>query len=366
MPMSPTASEPLLATDTTARPERPRRLDLDVLRLVGILVIMLAHADPPRWLFQLRNFGTPLLIVASALTHAHLFAHRPLHVEAFLRKRLLRLILPAWVFLTFLFLTFAAFSLLTDTAYPFSIKAIAGSYLLYEGIGYVWIFRIYLVLALFTPIGLCLVQAVPRKRHYFALLIGCYALYEVAMAVWHPAGPGHEQSAVDRLILANIPYGLLFFYGLRLGELRARTVLIASAVVFVGFLAMAWGKAGAAGGFVDTQHFKYPPRLYYLAYAFVATNLLVLACRHLTSRHLPRGAIVWLSTHSLWVYLWHIFALQCWRQVFPLPRGDLALSLVQLAFILGLSVAATWLQCWLIRRFVDPQPRLAPVRSVLA
>jgi len=58
---------------------RERDTSLDLMRFLGVLVLMLAHAEPPGWLFQLRNFGTPLLIVASAATYAVIYRDKTLH-----------------------------------------------------------------------------------------------------------------------------------------------------------------------------------------------------------------------------------------------------------------------------------------------
>ncbi len=55
-----------------------RRQGVDLIRFVGVAIIMVAHAGPPDWLFHVRNFGTPLLIVASGLTYTTIYRERPL------------------------------------------------------------------------------------------------------------------------------------------------------------------------------------------------------------------------------------------------------------------------------------------------
>ena len=105
---------------------RNREVSYDLLRVIGILVIMIAHADPPLWLFQLRNFGTPILIVTSALTHAYIYRDRTLTVIPFYKKRMSRLIFPAWIFLTFFFLIYIVFSRISGGVYPFNWNTILG------------------------------------------------------------------------------------------------------------------------------------------------------------------------------------------------------------------------------------------------
>ena len=81
--------------------EKKRNVKLDFIRFAGVLVIMMAHSDPPGWISQLRNFGTPLLILGSALTYASIYKDKIINRSSFLKKRLKRLVLPAWIFLTF-------------------------------------------------------------------------------------------------------------------------------------------------------------------------------------------------------------------------------------------------------------------------
>ena len=119
---------------------RNREVSYDLLRVIGILVIIIAHADPPLWFFQLRNFGTPLLIITSALTHAYIYKERPLAILPFYKKRMSRLIFPAWIFLSFFFLLYILFSKIIGVDYPFSRENILLSFTFYSGIGFVWIF----------------------------------------------------------------------------------------------------------------------------------------------------------------------------------------------------------------------------------
>ena len=96
-----------------------RDVRLDLMRFLGVLIIMIAHAGPSFWLFQLRNFGTPLLIVTSALTYAEIYSVRKLDLKTFYRKRLTRLIIPAWIFLTLFFVSFGIASVVLHKEYPF-------------------------------------------------------------------------------------------------------------------------------------------------------------------------------------------------------------------------------------------------------
>ena len=43
-----------------------RRIDLDILKVIGLLCIIFAHANPPDILFRIRNFDVVLMILISA------------------------------------------------------------------------------------------------------------------------------------------------------------------------------------------------------------------------------------------------------------------------------------------------------------
>ncbi len=160
---------------------KARIIHLDLMRFLGVLIIMVAHANPPQWLFQLRNFGTPLLIVASALTHAYIYSTRELSLISFYKKRLFRLIVPAWTFLAFFFVAFFLAGKALNEGFPFTVSKIVSSFTFYKGIGYVWIFKVYIFLALITPAAIKIRNSKMSDAKYFLSLLGLYLVYELVL-----------------------------------------------------------------------------------------------------------------------------------------------------------------------------------------
>ena len=196
-----------------------RSVNLDLLRIIGVLIIMMAHASPPEWLFQLRNFGTPLLIVASALTYSAIFVNRTPQIKPFYKKRLMRLVLPAWVFVSFFFVFFLALSYMLGVEYPFTIKQIIKTYLLYDGIGFVWIFKVYIILALITPLALKIMKLPVSNTLYYLVLCVLYLMYEVLLATTVPFLSGLLLKLLNNTVFIIIPYAILYAYGMRLSRL---------------------------------------------------------------------------------------------------------------------------------------------------
>jgi len=328
-----------------------RNLNFDVMRLLGVLLIVIAHASPPEWLFQLRNFGTPLLIVASALTYSVIYANKAMDVSAFYKKRLSRLIIPAWIFLSFFFAAFMAASRLLDFPYPFSLHEIIFSFNFMSGIGFVWILKVYIILALITPITLELNKRISSNKLYFFLLATVYLAYEACVYVAAFYLSGGIEKLFNLVIFVAASYSILYLYGYRLIRLKTRDVVIASTASLLIFLMLMGYKFHQNGSFIETQGFKYPPTLYYLSYAFFALNAVYLMCIRLkldNSKWTP--TIVWLSSKSLWIYLWHIMGYYIWEFTMVKPEGDFVLSLAKTVFLLAFGIVFTLLQSRLIAK----------------
>lgn len=294
-----------------------RNFSLDFMRFLGVLVIIYAHTHPPDWIDQIRNFGTPLLIVASAATYAYIYRSRSLDVPKFLKKRVYRLLIPLWVFLTFYFGSIALLSLVINKPYPYETDTIFESYILHDGIGYVWIFKVYLYLAFLTPPLLAFYRNTRSDLRYYGILLMVFALYSVLCLYYERSMSEADYNLFSQYVLTILPYGVLYCYGLRLHTLRKQTILIVA--LLSGFLCglMAVYLYQTTGDWVPTQEYKYPPQLYYLSYALLWINLIYLFAYSRIVKNIPTTIMQWLSGNSLWIYLWHIFAINVWDRIIP-------------------------------------------------
>lgn len=336
-----------------------RNLKFDLIRFTGVLVIMIAHSNPPGWLFQLRNFGTPLLILGSALTYGYIYRFKSIDPVPFFKKRLARLTFPAWAFLSFFFLFFWVASLLLDKDFPFSIYTIVSSFDFYDGIGFVWILKVYMILALMTPFCLRTSKSTISNRKYFIYLTVIYILYElIARAFFMTAINDSIKELTSEYILVVIPYSVLYLYGMRLHLLKDQTVRIIIIVSFLIFLGLATWKYIIYGHFIPTQKFKYPPTLYYLSYAFFCINLLYYFITKFVQLKNERliQLITWLSSYSLWIYLWHIMAYYIWDFLIAdyTDRFDnrFLVFCINTTFLLSFGILMTHLQTSRVNKLV--------------
>lgn len=337
--------------------DNERSPSIDFLRFFGAIVVMLAHTDPPAWLFQLRNFGTPLLIVVAALSAAVVYRDRPPRAWEFLKRRTLKLTVSPWVFLSIFFGVAFAYSAFRGNPFPYSADMVFSSFTFSSGIGYVWIFKVYLIIALLTPGLLRYKTAVKNQRTYFLILLASYVACELLTVLIHRVV--HAPTLLnlfDDTLLTVVPYAILFAYGLQLGELAEWQIATTSLGSLLVFVAMSALKFRAEGHFVPTQLFKYPPTLYYLSYAFFCLNALYLFAKSAVVARVPARPVAWLSRNLLWIYLWHIMGISVWGMLLGPPHGRLGMTLLMLLFVIGFAVSVTWLQKRVVARLLPQAP----------
>ncbi|MGY5451687.1 acyltransferase family protein [Agarivorans sp. MS3-6] len=284
-----------------------RDYKIDLFRVLGVLIIMVAHSHPPGVVFQIRNFGTPLLIVASALATLCIYPNGVNDIWVFYKKRFLSLVVPAWKFLVLFFLFFLFWSAISREEYPFSISEIVETFAFYEGIGFFWIFKVYLLLAVITPFSLRFSKSGVSNFSYYLIILLSYIFYEATLMVLERVLSDQVWMVLGKTIFIVFPYSLIFLLALRLERLSSKSIVVAS-MIFLSFFIFVVTKVYVQDGILlPTQVYKYPPRAYYLAYAlFCILSLYIIVFRSRSSCFLENRFITWVSKNSLDIYLFHI------------------------------------------------------------
>ena len=91
--------------------------------------------------------------------------------------------------------------------------------------------------------------------------------------------------------------------------MKKRTKLIIALVSFIVFIFLAVYYRSTLGSFQLVQIAKYPPRIYYLSYGIGCSFALLILCEKKKLEIYDNKVIRFISAHSLWIYLWHIFVL---------------------------------------------------------
>jgi fucose 4-O-acetylase-like acetyltransferase len=273
------------------------------MRSIAILLIMLAHVMPPNALFQVRNFDVP--IMALLLGGSFVLSYKKQGYFSYVLKRFKRLVIPAWIFLTIFLVIVFIYDKVTRNAF-FSFDDIKCSFLLIQGIGYVWIIRVFFLIAVLSP----LLYLIATKVKFIGVKLVVMSALFVAQTYL---------IKLENLLFAKQPEtNLKFFFSITFGyailALAGMWVIkqrvwenVATALYFAVVLAL----TNHGQGLMAMQTNKYPPAVFFLSYGgLMATVLLLLfsipKLKQLVEKvKFPK----WISTNSLNLYYWHIFAI---------------------------------------------------------
>ncbi len=310
---------------------------IDILRFLGLAMIILAHIGPPDILFQLRNFDVPLMLMVSGMSFGLSYTGKVSYLT-YIWKRVKRLLFPVWLFLTIYFIVLFLFA--PDSS-EIQANTIFRYYKLDNGIGYVWIFRVFLLVALVSPLIYLYHKKIDSHFRYLLMLALFFALYELLRYVSLPYiqwGTGRNVSLITHYL---IPYSILFALGLRIPLLTKRQVLYISIINLALLILIGLGLFLAYGEFIPTIKFKYPPSIYYFSYAvFVSCLLWVysLPIEKILEKIKLTRLIFFISHNTIWIYLWHIPFIKILQMNFALKY----------IVIFSISVTIVYCQVWFV------------------
>ena len=202
---------------------------IDVLRGIGLLCIILAHVGPPGILFQIRNFDVPLMVlVAGSSCVVSLHNRKKFEYFKYVKNRFVRLVIPAWIFLlTFFIFAFFA-SLVLNKPFPFTVRSVISSFLLLSGIGYVWIIRVFFIVALIAPFTMYLYKLkINKSKYIYMMMFVIYFLYEILIRIDPDLGL-FGNFLLKQVVYMAVPYGIIFIIGTRMYEASNGVVLRAA------------------------------------------------------------------------------------------------------------------------------------------
>lgn len=287
--------------------QKERNLSLDLFRTIWLLCIVLAHVNPPDFLFQIRNFDVPFMVIISGYLYANLDMKKPdENFWYYIKKRFIRLILPVWIFLSLFFWYFWWLSHFTWIIFPFSFREIWGSFLLWDGIWYVWIIRIFFIIALIWPLA---VKTLNKSKHKYKLLIFLYLAYELLWYLFSKSNiDWNSKEFLRESIFYVIPYLLLFFYGRMISRTKKIWVEIIAYLTFAIIVAWEIYSYNQTWNIMNIQAYKYPPTFFYLVYAIFMSSMIFLYIEEFKNIKNEKilKFIKFYGSSTMWIYLWHI------------------------------------------------------------
>lgn len=288
-------------------PSKQRNLSLDLFRTIWLLCIVLAHVNPPDFLFQIRNFDVPFMVIISGYLYANLDMKNPeWNIIAYIYKRFIRLIVPVWIFLSIFFAYFWWLSYFNWTIFPFSFREIWWSFLLWDWIWYVWIIRIFFIIALIWPLA---VKLLNKSKHKYKIIIFAYLAYELLWYLFSKSSvTSGEKEFFRESIFYVIPYLLLFFYWRMISRTKRKWIELIAYLTFAIIVIWEIYSYTQTWNILNIQAYKYPPTFFYLVYAIFMSSMIFIYIEEFKDIKNEKAikSIKFLGSSTMWIYLWHI------------------------------------------------------------
>lgn len=292
-----------------------RDISIDICRTIFSLLIILAHVNPPKFILNIRSFDvTALVIISGMMIRNNINSDNYIK---YLFSRIKKLLIPTYLLIIIVSVTSYIVCDVLKREQLYELNIILESFALVDGIGYVWIVRIYLIIAILSPIIIMINKKI--KSNYIIILLGMILIYfNYRLSI--------RFNKVDNYwldyILYVIPYTIVALIGLRCykNKIAIKQTLTLYIPIFIICQLIMYHKGV---GFSPTT-FKYPPNLYYLSYG-VSVGLgiyyVIISKEINIKNHLLNKFIVWSSKNSFTIYLVHIIILMAVNMIFDVIGG---------------------------------------------
>lgn len=274
---------------------------IDSLRGFSMIVIIFTHAtaffpsDPITSLFwNWSNFAVAIFIFCSAYLYFQKSSDKPLHIFSFLKKRIIRLLVPYYIFLGFFFLV-----LFIISPEILSFKYIWQSVLVIGGVDINWLVLLFLYITILLPFLVWSQKKVPVFFWmFFSLSLGSafFLLF--------------YRLDVPYKFIMWLPWSLiLYFTWFYLRYENKRHIIVWSCIVSCLLFGLSYGILNSIQHSTVLIHNKYPPNIVYLSYGIVVLLGLVLLSKYLFSQKLVLATINFFSRYSYSIYFLHYLVL---------------------------------------------------------
>ncbi|HEY9596666.1 MAG TPA: acyltransferase [Cyanophyceae cyanobacterium] len=357
---------------TTVRPtnsSKNRDIRFDILKVIGLLLIILAHTKPPQLISLLREFDVPLMVISSGTLFYYSSHNKPFSLIDYLKKRIPRLLAPVWLFLAFFFTSVSLTDLITRSRYHYSLEQVFYAFLLIDKINYIWIIRVFIMIAILAPFLLKFYIKLGSERRFLLALVACYIFNELIVRPLLNLSNSIELFNLIRgqFLYYIIPYGFLFGFGIILTKMDRKLFKLVSICFFtlslfvIGIYYYYFGDNLVMYLYEINNDYKFPPSPQYIYYGtFISIVLYYLVSRLLSNNNWSifiqkswlLKLIIFISSSTLWIYLWHIFFISFWTRIsykYSIMKNFMVFFIV----LTVASILATYLQKKLVSSIIN-------------
>lgn len=277
---------------------------IDILRFIGLSLLILAHVDSPDNLRQVRLFDVPLMVFISGLSYGGKSIN---NIGNFYWSRIKRLLIPVWSFIPIYFLPLALLQYFGMLRAGLTWEGFFCSFFFYGSeMGYIWIFKVFLIVMLFTPLLLKINQSIKNDIIYLIVILIIIIIQEIICSLWNNQHDLRYGCLIETYGLYIFGYLPLFMLGLRARQCSEKSenkliILVGSISLLAVYLYFQ-----QEGLPIQLANFKYPPRAYYIVYGSIM-SLLLWRLKNPINRLLNNKYVIYIGQNSDWIYLWHAF-----------------------------------------------------------
>ncbi|KKF48524.1 acyltransferase family protein [Streptococcus uberis] len=282
---------------------------VDYMRVLGLLLIILAHSQPNNIVFQIRTFDVPLMVYISAISFSK--SNKDYlsfsHISSYFLKRIKRLVIPTWIFL----IIFFSISKIVNNVFPklfdYSFYKIFSTFSLESGIGYVWIIKVYLLIALVAPI----IKWISKENKLLNFLFVTFLIISIVFMKNFSFNNTFLDFVKNNYFLIIFSYGLVYYFGMISNNLDIKKKIFINIFFSMIFFSLVILKCN-----FSIQADKYPPGLYYISYGIIMCILLNIIFDYLQKKidFKSNRFIEFISKNSLDLYFIHIIPVEVLRQ----------------------------------------------------
>lgn len=337
--------------------EVKRNFKIDIMKVIGLLGIIFAHMNSNNnFLIQFRSFDVPMLVFISgylsyksynpkAINKKNVFKIKIINLNYFkyILKRIKRLLIPTYIFLLFYFTILIFNKYIFNINFPYSFNQVKESFLLLDGIGYVWIVRVYLLSALFIPFMVILMNKININRMYFLVFLILF-FHEILYFLGF-----YNLNFINKYYLSYlIPYSSIMALGLLSNKTDKKHKIIILLLFLTIYFSLALYYNKINGYYLMTNKLKYSPMIYYLSYSMSFTYFFLLLDFKIKIPSLLKRVIQFISKSSFWIYLWHIFSIYIFNLLIPNLNW-----IIMYILVLLLSIIITYVQNIIINKLEE-------------
>lgn len=326
-----------------------RDVTIDTLRFIGISLIILAHVSPPNILFNIRCFDVPLMLFVSGLSYANKDVKGN---YSFFIHRFKRLLIPLYLFLSVYFALIFSLKYIFSIDFGITLQQMVESYLLINGIGYVWIIRIFLMVALLTP----WLISFSRKFKSNAVFLATIFLLMLIQNILLSYNIGENNIIVYEFIYYAVGYSCLFLYGLRIRNMKNNILYyeLFWGVIFIAYAYFIYTNSAENKVYhmIQINNYKSPPQLYYLVWgAFLSTICYIIIQKHSQLWLAKYKLFSFIGMNTIWIYLYHIPLIQI-TTILKTPWY------IQYLVVYALAVTFCYIQVKFVKEIKNKYPSL--------